>query len=228
MVDDVAWESPNYKTQDGNQFALASWPKATACSQAAARLIDNHWYSYAGSKGLMLAAVLAFKHHHTLELTPDVIFNTIMAGVSAHVNADPERFRGSFVAHEGKKKLIVRDNSLVMGSWSNRWDRPVAKLGTLVLENLSNEAARKALVTSFSSTGAREAAAHTMTFMDVVKGYFSYTILTDCGIPCIDVLGCTEDWESLAAAIWSSPRPTWSGILERAAAGDSPPFRSGV
>ena len=105
------------------------------------------------------------------------------------------------MAHEGKKDLEVLDNSLAMGSWENRWDRPVAKLGKLLMDNLSNESARQVLATSFTSTGPAQSAAHTMTFMDVVKGYFNHIVFTECGIPHVDIAGCKKDWAKLAAAI---------------------------
>ena len=144
---------------------------------------------------------LAFQGHHPLEISPDAIFLTIMAGMSAHVNANPELYRGSFVAHTGKKILEVCGHCLVMGSWENRWDRPVTQLGKLVMDNLSNESARQVLAVSFTTTGPAQSAAHTMTFMDVVKGYFAFRMVTECGIPHIDIAGCKEDWEKLAAAI---------------------------
>ena len=198
LIDDVTAEPHNYSVLSGKNFALHMHKKATACSHMDASFVNTRVDT---TNGLLVAAVLAFKGHHPLEITPDAIFSTIMAGVSAHVNADPERFRSSFVAHEGKKELQVRDNSLVMDSWENRWDRPVAELGRLLMDNLSNESARQVLATSFTSTGPAQSAAHTMTFMDVVKGYFEYIVFTDCGIPHVDIAGCKEDWEKLAAAI---------------------------
>ena len=197
-VDDVAAEPIDCKMLSGKAFALETRKAATACSHMDASFVQTYMDT---TNGLLVAAVLAFKGHHPLELTPDAIFSTIMAGVSAHVNADPERFRNSFVAHAGKKELQVRDDSLVMGSWENRWDQPVAKLGELIMDNLSNESARQVLATSFTTTGPAQSAAHTMTFMDVVKEYFGYSIVTQCGIPHIDIAGSKEDWEKLATAI---------------------------
>ena len=198
LVDDVAPEPAKFQLLNGKGRALKTKDTATACSHPNADFVQARCDT---SNALLVAAVLAFKGHHPLELTPDAIFSAIMAGVSAHVNADPERFRSSFVAHEGKKTLTVRDNSLVMGSWENRWERPVGQLGQQVLVNLSNESAKQVLKTSFSTTGPAQQAAHTMTFMDVVKPYFSYRCMTMCGIPHIDIAGSQQDWERLASAI---------------------------
>ena len=198
QVDNVAAEPAKYSSDDGRARALQICPSATACSHTAASFITRHKVDTLN--GLVLAVVLAFKGHHSLELTPDAIFNTIMGGMSAHVHADPEKFRSSFVSHDGKKTLKVYDDSLST-AWSSRWERAVAQLGDLVLENFSNPDAQKAFSTKFSTTGSQEAAAHTMTFMDVVKDYFEYIVITRCGIPWIDISGCKEDWESLAAAI---------------------------
>ena len=195
-MDDVAEEPAKHRTVNGKARALQLCSSATACSHAAASFVQT----YEDTNGLVLAAVLAFKGHHSLQLTPDAIFNTIMGGVSAHVNADPEKFRSCFVSHDGKENLKVRDDSLSL-AWSSCWERPVAELGELVLENLPNTNARNVLSTKFSTTGPQEAAAHTMTFMDVVKECFDYGMMTMCGIPFIDVSGCKEDWETLAAAV---------------------------
>ncbi len=198
MVNDVTPEPLSFKTLDGREHVLRTHKAATGCSHMDTRFVQAYPIC---PHPLLEAAVLAFQGHHPLEITPDAIFSTIMAGVSGHVNANPERFRSDFVAHEGKMDLKVVDNSLMLGSWENCWDRPVAGLGELVMQNLSNEAACQVLSTGFTTTGPAQSAAHTMTFMDVVKAYFSYAVCTECGIPHIDIAGRKEDWERLASVI---------------------------
>ncbi len=198
QVDDVAAEPLDFPTKKGLEHALSTRKSASACSHMDTRFVHARLDTH---NALLKAAVLAFKNHHPLEISPDAIFSTIMAGVSAHVNANPERFRRVIVAHEGKKELAVQDDSLVMGSWENRWDRMVAQLGEMVMLNLSNETACQVLMTGFTTTGPAQSASHTMTFMDVVKAYFDYVCVTRCGIPHIDIAGCQQDWEKLAAVI---------------------------
>lgn len=37
--------------------------------------------------------------------------------------------------------------------------------------------------------------------MNVVQAYFDYVMITDCGIPHIDIGGCKEDWQTMASTI---------------------------
>ena len=56
--------------------------------------------------GLAAAIFQAYNKHQHLCLTPDDIWLTIAQGVSQHINYNAEKFRYSFVNHEGKKKKI--------------------------------------------------------------------------------------------------------------------------
>src|SRR6266516_1528731 len=58
------------------------------------------------SHGLAAAIFHAYNNHQHLRLTPDDIWLTIAQGVSQHINYNAEKFRYSFVNHEGKKKKI--------------------------------------------------------------------------------------------------------------------------
>ena len=125
VVDDVQQEAVKFGMLDGKHHAIKLSPTATGCSHMDSTFLNAFSER---SNELLTAALLAFKAHHALHLSPDVIFATVMQGVSMHVNANPEQHRHSFVAHEGKKLLEVVDDWLVLGSWGNRWDRPVAEL----------------------------------------------------------------------------------------------------
>ncbi|KAG0561664.1 hypothetical protein KC19_9G082200 [Ceratodon purpureus] len=158
--------------------------------------------NFLGTKNPLLSAVyLAFSHHLPLVLTPDVIWNTIMQGVSTHVSQDPEKHRHVFVSHQGKKVLSVRDDSLRRGAPDNDWGRPTCQFPPLIAENLSGKAALQALNTQFSTTDDMARVAHAMVFMDVVKSYFEYRICTMCGIPSIELTGTKEDWQHLRSAL---------------------------
>ena len=115
-----------------------------------------------------------------LELSPDVIYNTILQGISAHVSHNPERYRKIFVSHMGKKELKTRDDTLVRGSWDNKWDRSVQALRTQLIGDMSGEAVKTVLNTTFSTTTIAEATAHSAVFMDAVKNYYDYTVMTMC------------------------------------------------
>lgn len=125
----------------------------------------------------------------------------LLAGVSAHVNSDPGRFRHAFVDHEGQKKLGLLDNSLRLGDWKVQWDRPVAALCSQVLKHLSNDNAGRVMKASFTTTDAAARAAHNMGFMDTVKAYLTHNMYTECGIPHTDILGSKKEREDMTAVI---------------------------
>lgn len=59
--------------------------------------------------------------HYPLVLDPDVIWLTIAQGLANHINVNAEKLRRRFVAHDGKKKIIVRRDSFLRGSPENDW-----------------------------------------------------------------------------------------------------------
>jgi hypothetical protein len=150
---------------------------------------------------LLAAVYLAFSYHLPLVLSPDVIWNTILQGVSTHVATDPEKHRHAFVSHKDKEVLTVRDDSLVRGSPNNDWGRIACTFTELIGAKLSGVAAIKALNTRFSTTDEMARVAHAIVFMDVVKSYFEYRVMTMCGIPTIELTGTKDDWQRLRKAL---------------------------
>lgn len=140
----------------------------------------------------------AFAQHLPLIITPDAIFSTIAYGISEHVEKHAEELRDVFVQHKGKKNLTVRDDDLVRNSWDNRWSSVIAKFKAQLLDDMSGKQANELLKTSFSTTTEIESTAHALVFMDIVKSYYEYTVMTMCGIPYIEIAGEKEDWERLS------------------------------
>lgn len=149
---------------------------------------------------LMAAATLAFSAHRPLVLSPDVVYNVILQGVSAHIATDPERYRKDLVNHEGKEKLTVRDDTLVRGNWDNGWGPSVEGLSAQILARVpltSSGAVSGLLGAVFSTTNAPERVAHRAVLMDAVKHYYEYEVMTLCGIPWVDIEGTKADWTGL-------------------------------
>jgi len=201
---------------------------------------------------LIAAVHAAFAHHLPLELGPDVVFNTILQGVSAHVATNPEAFRAVLVSHQGRKRLAVRRdgldpaNAAALGAraqaYAELWAEAVAGMRAELVGHLAGSgAARRALETAFSTTTSAEATAHAAVFMDAVKHFFEYRFMTCCGIPWIDVAGTREDWLALAAAVgplladlglssWDAElQPILAGVADAfTPAGSAPGFWDGI
>lgn len=186
---------------DGRQQALQLGQGA---SVEAFSNVDTQFLStgHVPTKNGLLAAVhKAFNDHLDLAISPDVIWITIMQGMSAHVASDPEKFRNAFVSHSGQKELVVRDDSLVKGSWNNKWKAVIEGFSEQIASNLNGAVPKSTLGVAFTTTLDNEKVAHIMTFMDCVKSYFRYTVMTKCGIRNIELLGTRDDWVKLSSAL---------------------------
>lgn len=159
--------------------------------------INDNFVSQSGvcsKNGLLGSVHLAYDNHLGLILSPDVIWNTIMQGVSAHVEQNLEKWREKFVSHKGKINLNATDDTLKKGSFDNNWANVIKSFLSQIQNHLNGEIALKCSEVNFTTTSDNEQVAHMMTFMDVVKSYFKYTLITKCGIPDIEILGTREDW----------------------------------
>ncbi|CAK7202017.1 hypothetical protein SEUCBS139899_004735 [Sporothrix eucalyptigena] len=146
--------------------------------------------------GLVRAAYEAYSSHHHLVLRPDDVWLAILVQFSYYVNAHTEELRSSFVAHEGKKGLVLRDPGQPdMGA--------VCRAMTdLIDENLTDKTLRKWILPSFSTTTQTDEVVASIVMMGTLKGYFDYVFdMTCCGIPSVTLLGEQADWEDLLARI---------------------------
>ena len=77
---------------------------------------------------LVGAAQLAFQHHYTLVLSPDMLRLTMLQGVAQHIKAHADELRARLVKHQGKMELNVRRDDFVKGAFENPWDEVFASL----------------------------------------------------------------------------------------------------
>ena len=161
---------------------------------------------HAGSNGFVMALVTAFAEHLPLTLAPDHIWILISYAFAKHVDIHAEKLRKNFVQHEGKKRLeVVTPDSFAMSTGNNPDTGASATAWeTLVFPGFSNqiksyigEKTHEAIAAKFSTTSPAAGAAHEITLMSAMKNYFSYGIMTMCGIPNITLLGTEEDWVAL-------------------------------
>ena len=71
--------------------------------------------------GFLTAIEEAYNYHYPLCFGPDHIWILIAQGVSKHVENNAEKLRSKFVEFEGKKELLVRDDSFKLGNPNNPW-----------------------------------------------------------------------------------------------------------
>ena len=152
---------------------------------------------------LIAAVYISFANHIPLEFTPDLIYNVILQSISQHVQINPEKYRHIFCTHQGKKQLVTQNDSLIKGDYNNNWEVSIKDLGNQIINNIPSEKIKDLVNTKFSTTLIPEETAHISVFMDIVKHYFEYKVVTRCGIPYIDVMGTQTDWKNLKEKIKS-------------------------
>lgn len=197
---DLEWWKNAEMTVNGAEQAkrLARWKPVEGFSHREATFVSNY---YSVKNPLIAAVYLSFARHFPLILSPDVIWNTILQGVSTHVSKDPEKHRHAFVSHADKETISIVDNSLRKGNPANDWGHLACRFTDQIATRLSGKAALQALNTRFTTTDEVARVAHAITFMDVVKSYFEYRVYTVCGIPSIELTGTKEDWSQLRSSL---------------------------
>ena len=152
--------------------------------------------SWSTENSFVEAVQKAYQSHYPLVLSPDIIWQCVAQGFAIHVNKNAEKLRHMFVAHEGKKKLVVRRDDFVKGSPDNDWEQAFGTFSDKIRENIGDEI-HGLLTPEFSTTGPVEKASSQVVLMNIFKEYFEYRVRTLCGIPSITLEGTVEDWKML-------------------------------
>eukprot|EP00931_Biecheleriopsis_adriatica_P073793 TRINITY_DN48012_c0_g1_i1.p1 TRINITY_DN48012_c0_g1~~TRINITY_DN48012_c0_g1_i1.p1 ORF type:complete len:480 (-),score=69.98 TRINITY_DN48012_c0_g1_i1:31-1470(-) len=151
------------------------------------------------SHGFISAVVTAWSEHLPLVLKPEHIWQLILQGITAHVDADPEGVRKNFVDFDGKNKLGIRRDEFVKGSATNDWGGAVEEIAELLDSNVK-PAPRAVFGTRFSTTSRGEQLCSSLSAMAMCKNFFDYNCATFCGFPTVTLLGSLEDWQHLRHA----------------------------
>lgn len=135
----------------------------------------NHEQSISVLMHPVLAAIhLAFTQHRPICISPDMIWLLICQGVAQHVNLNSVGLRRQFVAHQGKIRLKVNRDDLIMGSADNRWDQVINEFSSHIEEHIGP--AHGLFVPRFSTTGPEERFAAEIALLDAMQSYFEYEV----------------------------------------------------
>lgn len=156
----------------------------------------KHRLLRSAENGFIAAVTIAFAEHYPLALRPEHIWTLVLQGVAAHVNQHAEALRPKFVAHDGKKQLLIRRDEFRLGASGDDWRGVVAEFSEQIAQNTVAGTA-ELMATDFSSTTADERVAGQMTVMHVLEQYFDFGMMSMCGFPSITLEGTLEDWRGL-------------------------------
>jgi hypothetical protein len=136
----------------------------------------------------------AYNNHNALSIRPDDVWLTIVIQFSFFINGNAELLRSQFVAHDGKKELVITAN----GTKHTVDFGAVAECMTAEIEkNVVDPSLREWIMPDFSTTTRNDTIACAIAAMATMKEYFSYTCCILCGIPRVTLEGKKKDWENI-------------------------------
>ncbi len=122
-----------------------------------------------GTGNILAEAIhTAFYHHYPLCLSPDVIWITIVQGLSYHVNLNSEKYRNFFVDFEGKKDISICRANFVKGSSNNDWAGVFPEFASEIAKHIGKEKV-EIIDCNFSTTTGVERIASQIALMDAVS-----------------------------------------------------------
>lgn len=147
--------------------------------------------------GFVQTVLRAWQQHLHLELRPDDVWLAVLVQLSFLVNGRAEALRGHFVAHEGKKKLIVDGRKfgsieeVDMGFLTDQ-------LVEMATEQMVDPGMRAWLLPTFTTTLPHDRLTAAAVFLGTMRQYFHYGCMIGCGFPSVTLRGERSDWADLA------------------------------
>ncbi|KAF9553394.1 hypothetical protein CPC08DRAFT_697765 [Agrocybe pediades] len=148
--------------------------------------------------GFVHTVIDAYNAHHHLVLRPDDVWIAILGQFNFYVNAHAEDLRSYFVAHEGKKELVV---TAVGTRYTVDFGNLAHQMTGLIHENLVDRDLKSWILPNFSTTTESDTIICAVLMMATLKAYFSYTIGLACGIPSVTLEGERSDWVKILERI---------------------------
>jgi hypothetical protein len=139
--------------------------------------------------GFVNTVMSAWGQHHAIVIRLDDVWLAIISQFSFYVNANTELLQANFVAHEGKKELVVD----VVGPLDFAYLS--CQMGDMIHKNVVDPSLREWILPKFSTTTTNDTTIGAMLMMATMKKYFDYTFGIMCGIPRVTLEGERQDWE---------------------------------
>ncbi len=140
----------------------------------------------------------AYAEHYPIEIYPDDIWLLLLDGIKIHVNSNREKFRDEFVVSGADSLLAIEDNSLTLSSPPEKWEQDVLEVYDSLFQKIPSKT-RTSFDVNFSTTTPVSAFTFKAMLMSIASNYFTFGIMTACGIPEFAVKGTMRDWILLKA-----------------------------
>ena len=150
--------------------------------------------------GLVQTIIAAYNQHHALVLRPDDIWLCILTQFNLFVNGEgrAEQLRSVFVAHEGKKELVVTGGG---DRYTADYGGMAKQMTKLIEKNVVDPSLRTWIIPSFTTTTDTDVVVASVVMMATLQTYFDYRFCILCGIPQVTLLGEKDDWEQIVRRI---------------------------
>lgn len=144
--------------------------------------------------GFVATVIEAYNNHRGLIVRPDDVWLAIMTQFSFFVNGHAETLRKVFVAHHGKRELVVEPggNRYTMDAGSM-----VHRMTTLMEEQIPDPFLREWIMPNFTTTTPADKTTCAIVMMGTMKDYLGYKFNLRCGIPKVTLEGEKKDWEAI-------------------------------
>lgn len=150
------------------------------------------------SNGFVRGVVDAYCSHHNLLIRPDDVWLAIIIQFSFFVNANAEALRSLFVAHHGKKELVVKQMASLNTA---NYGLLACHMASELRRNLKDSGFCDWVLPRFSTTTHNDTIVGSVALMATMKHYFDYKFCLCCGIPQVTLAGSVEDWEEIHSRV---------------------------
>lgn len=144
--------------------------------------------------GFFCAIHEAYDNHMGLSFGPDDIKAKILHGFSIHIKENAEKFKKLFVGDGEKKKIKVEAKNFIRGSPLNPWTDIFTEFVNKIHTDLNDKDLVKHIQTSMTTTTPTIMASHNIALMETMEKYYEYEMMSECGIPFIQLCGNASDW----------------------------------
>jgi len=145
--------------------------------------------------GLVDGIIRAFQQDLHLVLRPDDIWLSILTQFSMFVNGNSEHLRTQFVAHQGKKELVIDIGPQPI--FNVGMGRFAQAMTQFIQENVVDPHLRELIMPNFSTTTDDDNSVAAIVMMGTLQSYFDYSVQSGCGFPSVTLQGEKSDWEEI-------------------------------
>ncbi|KAL9586671.1 MAG: hypothetical protein Q9212_000740 [Teloschistes hypoglaucus] len=164
------------------------------CKELLQSSFEKHSTIEASPNGFVHGAITAYNHHHALLIRPDDVWFAILSQFNFFVNAHAEELRNQFVAHQGKKLLVLK-------YCATRYTMDFAlfakEMGEKIEENVVDPDLRRWMMPTFTTTTQKDRVIASILLMGATQKYFDFKCMLLCGLPSVTLLGDKADWVTI-------------------------------